>query len=53
MTMEQAPEYVYAIRKLGKEYASDIKLYVGFEAEYIPEFSRSRRLCLTGLAVIT
>ena len=53
MTMEQAPEYVYAIRKLGKEYASDIKLYVGFEAEYIPEFFKSRRLCLTGLAVIT
>ena len=36
MTMEQAPEYVHAIRELGKEYASDIKLYVGFEAEYIP-----------------
>ena len=43
MTMEQAPEYVYAIRKLGKEYASDIKLYVGFEAEYIPEFFKEQK----------
>ena len=36
-------EYVYAIRKLGKEYASDIKLYVGFEAEYIPEFFKEQK----------
>ena len=43
MTMEQAPEYVYAIRELGKEYASDIKLYVGFEAEYIPEFFKEQK----------
>ncbi len=38
MTMDQAPGYVDTIRQLGQEYASDIKLYVGFEAEYIPEF---------------
>ena len=36
-------EYVYAIRELGKEYASDIKLYVGFEAEYIPEFFKEQK----------
>ena len=47
MTMEQAPEYVYAIRELGKEYASDIKLYVGFEAEYIPEFFKEQGRQLT------
>ena len=46
MTMEQAPEYVYAIRELGKEYASDIKLYVGFEAEYIPEFFKEQEKAL-------
>ena len=46
MTMEQAPEYVYAIRELGKEYASDIKLYVGFEAEYIPEFFKEQENAL-------
>lgn len=38
MTMEQAPEYVETIRRLGKEYRDDIRIYVGFEAEYIPEF---------------
>lgn len=53
MTMEQAPEYVYAIRELGKEYASDIKLYVALRRSTYRSFSRSRRLCLTGLAVIT
>jgi len=36
-------EYVYAIRELGKEYASDIKLYVGFEVEYIPEFFKEQK----------
>lgn len=38
MTMSQAPEYVSAIRALGKEYQNDIKLFVGFEAEYLPDF---------------
>lgn len=38
MTMEQAPEYVRSIRSLAREYQRDIRIYVGFEAEYIPEF---------------
>lgn len=38
MTMEQAPEYVKTIRRLAREYQNDIKIYVGFEAEYVPEF---------------
>ena len=38
MTMEQAPEYVATIRNLAEEYKNDIKIYVGFEAEYIPEY---------------
>jgi histidinol-phosphatase (PHP family) len=38
MTMQQAPEYVETIRRLGAEYKHDIRIYVGFEAEYIPEF---------------
>ena len=38
MTMEQAPEYVASIRNLAAEYKNDIKIYVGFEAEYIPEY---------------
>ena len=38
MTMEQAPEYVSTIRRLGEEYKHEIEIYVGFEAEYLPEF---------------
>ena len=38
MTMEQAPEYVSTIRTLAEEYKDDIKIFVGFEAEYIPAF---------------
>jgi len=38
MTMAQAPEYVSCIRKLAEEYKDDIKILVGFEAEYIPKF---------------
>ena len=38
MTMEEAAEYVDTIRNLGEEYRDDIKIYVGFEAEYIKEF---------------
>lgn len=38
MKMEQAPEYVDCIRRLGAEYRDQIKLYVGFEAEYCREF---------------
>ena len=37
MTMAQAPEYVRIIRALAEEYRNDIHIYVGFEAEYIPE----------------
>lgn len=38
MTMDEAPEYVDTIRSLAEEYRNDIRIYVGFEAEYIPEF---------------
>lgn len=38
MTMDEAPAYVETIRRLNWEYKGKIKLYVGFEAEYIPEF---------------
>jgi histidinol-phosphatase (PHP family) len=38
MTMQQAPEYVETIRRLGAEYRDDIRILVGFEAEYIPQF---------------
>lgn len=38
MMMDEAPEYVHTIRTLAEEYRNDIRIYVGFEAEYIPEF---------------
>ncbi len=38
MTMAQVEEYVTTIRSLAREYASQIQIFVGFEAEYIPEF---------------
>lgn len=38
MSMSEAKEYVETIRKLGEEYKDKIEIYVGFEAEYIPEF---------------
>lgn len=38
MGMEQAEEYRDCIRSLQKEYAGQIRILVGFEAEYIPEF---------------
>ncbi|MCC8168376.1 MAG: histidinol-phosphatase [Clostridiales bacterium] len=36
--MEEAPGYVAAIKELAKEYEGRIRLLVGFEAEYMPEF---------------
>lgn len=38
MGMEQAPEYVRTLRRLGEEYRDRIRIYIGFEAEYIREF---------------
>lgn len=38
MTMEEAQGYVETIRRLAWQYQGAIRLYVGFEAEYLPEF---------------
>ena len=37
MHPEQAVEYAESIRALKKEYAADIRILLGFEAEYYPE----------------
>ncbi len=37
MFPEQAQEYAESIRALQKEYASDIRILLGFETEYYPE----------------
>lgn len=38
MDMSMAPEYVYTLKRLKEEYKNEIQIYIGFEAEYIPEF---------------
>lgn len=43
MSMEQAPEYVRTLRGLAREYRGDIKIYVGFEAEYNPAFYEEQK----------
>ena len=51
MTMEQAPDYVRTIRELADEYRNDIRIYVGFEAEYIPEFYQEQMNMVNTLGV--
>lgn len=46
MDMSEAFDYVEVLRELGDEYRSDIRIYVGFEAEYVPKFySEQMELC--------
>ena len=51
MTMEQAPAYVRKIRALAREYRNDIRILVGFEAEYLPEFYEEQKKLFQTLAV--
>ncbi|MFI3170410.1 MAG: histidinol-phosphatase [Faecalibacterium sp.] len=37
MSCDELPEHVKTIRALQKKYADQIKIYLGFEAEYFPE----------------
>ena len=37
MTPDEVEGYFRSLTDLKKEYASDIKIYIGFESEYIPE----------------
>ncbi len=37
MTPDEVDGYFRSLTDLKKEYASDIKIYIGFESEYIPE----------------
>jgi len=40
--------YFYSLESLKKEYASDIKIYIGFEAEYSPSMMESQEKLLSG-----
>ena len=51
MTMDEAPEYVKTIRALADEYQNDIRIYVGFEAEYIREFYKEQMNMVQALGV--
>ncbi len=46
MEMRQAPEYADCIQRLRAEYAGQIELFLGFEAEYLTEFyDEQMRMC--------
>ncbi|MCR5676592.1 MAG: histidinol-phosphatase [Agathobacter sp.] len=51
MTMQQAPEYVQTLRKLAQEYKDDIRILIGFEAEYIPAFYNEQMQMVRDLGV--
>lgn len=42
MTAGETEEYVYSLESLRKEYANDIRIYIGFEAEYMPELMEAQ-----------
>ena len=43
MRMEQAEEYRDCIRRLQEEYKDQIRIYAGFEAEYVPRFFEEQK----------
>lgn len=46
MLPEQAEEYINCIKGLADEYKGEIKIFAGFEAEYMPDyFEKLQRLC--------
>lgn len=47
MRPDQLDDYFSSILKLKKEYASDIKIYIGFESEYIPELMEAQNKLLS------
>ena len=38
MTVEEAPEYLAAVRQLKEQYKGRLHIYLGFECEYFPEY---------------
>ncbi len=42
MLPSQLDDYFKSLNDLKKEYASDIKIYIGFESEYIPELMEAQ-----------
>lgn len=42
MTAGETEGYVHSLESLRKEYADDIRIYIGFEAEYMPELMEAQ-----------
>ena len=51
MLPTQLDEYFTSMDKLKKEYSEDIKIYVGFEAEYIPEQMEAQNKLFEGYPI--
>ena len=51
MAPEELDGYFSSLTALKREYASDISIYIGFEAEYIPELMEAQDRLLSGYPV--
>lgn len=51
MLPSQLDDYFKSLTDLKKEYASDIKIYIGFESEYIPELMDAQNELFKGYPV--
>lgn len=51
MLPSQLDDYFYSMENLRQEYKDDITIYIGFEAEYIPELMEAQDRLLAGYPV--
>lgn len=51
MLPSQLDDYFSSLTALRDEYAADIKIYIGFESEYIPELMEAQNRLLSGYPV--
>ncbi len=51
MTPDQVDDYFYSFERLRREYADDITIYIGFEAEYVPELMEEQNKLLADYPV--
>ncbi len=48
MTPQEVDDYFYSLEALKKEYAKDIKIYIGFETEHCPDLLEAQDALLKG-----
>lgn len=51
MRPDQLDDYFYSLEVLRREYAHDITIYIGFEAEYLPDLIEAQERLLTDYPV--